>query len=455
MSLRTVARYDDGRLARTDAEVVVVGASMAGLLAGRVLADYAHEVTILDKDPLPDESVARRGVQQAEHVHVMLEAGRATLEDLFPGFSEELLSAGGLVIDGAGDVCQHQEGDFLADGRSRFPLYCASRPLFEQVVRRRVAERPNVTLRPNCTVTGYRYDEESGSVTGATFVDEGRETTALDADLVVDATGRTSRTPNWLVDNGYESPATDEVTVDLAYSTVAVERPPNDRRALLLSPSPPITRGGTAIPVEGDRWIVTLFGLHGDHPPADPEGLEAFAEGLPTPELADLLCDHQWVSDDVHQYPFPTSVRRRYDEVEAFPDGLLVVGDAIASFNPIYGQGMSVAALEAVQLHHALADGGQADLARRFFERADAVVDPAWKIAAGADFDFPQTEGPKPAGTGILNRYVSRLVRTAHDDPKVAERFGRVIRLERPPTALMHPDVLFRVLAPASVRRFF
>ncbi|WP_135851762.1 FAD-dependent oxidoreductase [Halorussus salinus] len=455
MSLSTVARYDDGRLARTDDEVVVVGASMAGLLAGRVLADYAREVTILDKDPLPDESVARRGVRQAEHVHVMLEAGRATLEDLFPGFSEELLSAGGLVVDGARDVRQHQEGDFLADGRSRFPLYCASRPLFERVVRRRVAERPNVTLRPNCTFTGYRHDEEARRVTGATVADEGGETTALDADLVVDATGRTSRTPDWLAANGYESPAAEEVTVDLAYSTVAVERPPDDRRALLVSPSPPVTRGGTAVPVEDDRWIVTLFGLHGDHPPADPGGVETFAEGLPTPELAALLADHEWVSDEVHQYPFPASVRRRYDEVGAFPDGLVVLGDAIASFNPIYGQGMSVAALEAVQLHHALAEGGRADLAPRFFEKADAVVDSAWKIAAGADFDFPQTEGPEPAGAGLLNRYVSRLVRTAHDDPKVAERFGRVIRLERSPTALVAPDVLLRVLAPASVRRFF
>ncbi|OLZ39350.1 oxidoreductase [Natrinema saccharevitans] len=446
-------RYDADRVSRVGGHAVVVGASMAGLLAGRVLADAFRTVTIIDRDPLPDEAVARPSVPQADHVHVMLEPGRVILEDLFPGYGEELLSSGGLGIDNATDLEYYQRGEFLAEGPNRLPMYCASRPLFERIVRRRLAERDDVTLRAECQFTAYDFDGSASRIEGVRIANSDGCNETLAADVVVDATGRTSRTPAWLERHHYAPPVEEEVTVDLAYSTLVLERPSADRHGVMIVPSPPDTRGGTAIPVEDDRWIVTLFGLHGDHPPTDAAGIERFARRLPTPEIHRLLETHEWVSDDVRQYPFPSSRRRRYEDLHRFPDGLLVIGDAIASFNPIYGQGMSVAALEAIQLHHALADGGLADLASRFFDRVGDVVDTVWRMAVGADFEFADTTGPKPLGTDLLNRYLARVIETAQTDAHVSDRFARVLRLEEPPPTLFAPSVLWRVLAPTEVGR--
>lgn len=463
MALSSIPRYDSDRIPERDGRAVVVGASMAGLLAARVLADSFEAVLVLDRDPLPAEPIARRGTPQARHVHVLQEAGRATLEDLFPGYGETLLSAGALIIDTASQFHFYDEGDFLADGPNRMPMYCASRPLFDFVTRQHVAALDGVTIRGDCRSTRYLLDERTSAVDGVAAdgmaVDgvagdgvaadgEDSEPTELDADLVVDATGRTSRTPTWLDNHGYPTPATDEVHIDLAYSTVRVERPPDDRRAFLALPTPPRTRGGVVIPVENDDWLVTIAGVHGDHPPTDVAGFVDFATRLPIPHFQDLLDEHEIVSEDVNHYPFQSTVRRRYGNLDRFPDGLVVVGDAIASFNPVYGQGMSVAALEALELHHALASGGRDNLGRRFFERAAEIVDEAWNLAVSADFQFSQTTGPKPLGTSLMNRYLSRLTRKAHTDGVLAEAFARVIMMERRPSSLFRPRIMWRVLKP-------
>ena len=197
---------------------------------------------------------------------------------------------------------------------------------------------------------------------------------------------------------------------------------------------------------------MTLFGLHGDHPPTDPDGFRAFADSLPTPALSRLLDGHEWRAGEIHHYPFPSSRRRRYEDLHRFPGGLLVTGDAVASFNPIYGQGMSVAALDALQLHHALAADDLDALASQFFDRVGEVVDIVWRMTVGADFEFPATEGPKPRGTDLFNRYVARVIETAHSDPHVSDAFARVLRLERRPTTLLSPGVAWRVLAPEKLR---
>lgn len=447
MTLATVPRYDPDRIASADGEAVVVGAGMAGLLAARVLADGFRTVTVIERDPFPSDPAPRRGVPQGRHVHLLLEAGRATLEDLFPGFGEDLVSAGGLIVDGSRNVLQYQEGDFLADGPERFPIYFATRPLFEDVVRRRVADLDRVTLRPNCQWEEYLATEDATTVQGVAVRTEAG-TEELAADLVVDATGRTSRTPAWLETHGYPEPDVDEVRVDIAYSTARIERPADDRRMIFVSPSPPRARGGATFPVENGSRLVTLFGLHGDHPPMDPEGLEAFAASLPVPHFERLLDSRPWLAEEIEHYPFPSNVRRCYGGLAEFPDGLVVIGDALASFNPIYGQGMSVASLEALVLHYTLASGGRKALADRFFDRTERIVDTAWMLAVGADFAFPKTDGPKPPGTDLVNRYLSRLLRRAHTDGTLRGAFGRVLMMERPPRSLFHPRIAWRVLKP-------
>jgi 2-polyprenyl-6-methoxyphenol hydroxylase-like FAD-dependent oxidoreductase len=427
---------------------VVVGASMAGMVSARVLADAFGQVTLLEHDPLPDEPEIRRGVPQGHHVHAMLEAGRKTLDDLFAGYSDALVAAGAELIDLSTDFDFHDEGDFVAGGSNHLPMYCASRPLFEDVTRRMLAEINNVRLRDACHLLDHLADEQASTITGVQIRNEAGGIEDISADLVVDCTGRTSSTPNWLETHGYRRPPRDEVEIDLAYGTITVDRPADDRRAFHVMPCPPRTRNAVVLPIENDQWIVTLSGIHGDHPPDDIEKLLEFAASLPIDDIEQLIEAHEITSTEIKRYPFPASVRRRYWELRGVPNGLIVLGDAIASFNPIYGQGMSVAALEALQLHHALAESGLDDLARRFFDRAESVVDDAWNVSVGTDFRFAETTGPKPPGTDLLNRYLARLTRKAHEDGTLADAYARVVTMQEPPTSLLRPRIAWRVLKP-------
>lgn len=450
MTLAAVDRYHPNGASDVGRRAVVAGGSMAGLCAARVLADTFDEVVVLERDDLPAEPRPRTGAPQTSHPHALLEAGRSTLEDLFPGFGEDVLSEGGLLVDAGTDLAYYDQGGFIADTEARLPTYTASRPLFEHVVRSHVRDLENVRVLDDTRQTGYQTNETTSAVTGVEFRAAGGAERSLEADLTVDATGRTSRTPQWLKENGFEAPPIDEVQVDVTYSTIQVERPPEDRRVLFVPPTPQRTRGGAVFPIEGDRWQVIVQGVHGDDAPTDPDRFRQFVESLPVASLGRLVRRQPWVTDEIEHYPFPASRRNRYEALDRFPDGLVVTGDAIASFNPIYGQGMSVAALEAVLLKHALTGGGLEEIGRRFFSRATEVVDEVWRMAVGADFAFDQTTGPKPFGTDLTNRYLARLLRRAHTDPTLSEAFLRVLRLERPASTLLAPSIAWRVLQPTA-----
>jgi len=449
MTLATVPEYDDSHIATVGEHAVVVGGSMAGLIAARVLADAFERVSVIERDAFPDAPKPRRGVPQGNHVHAMLEAGQKILEDLFPGYGDDLISAGSVDIDLSTDFNFYDEGDFVASGSHHQSMYCATRPLIEHVTRCRLTAVEGVSLHDECHLTGYLTDSSETAIKGVIIRNKTGNQEEIEADLVVDCTGRTSSAPNWLADHGYQRPPKDEVHIDLAYSTILVERPPQDTRALHVMPCPPRTRSTVTLPIEENRWVVTLSGVHGDHPPADVEGMLEFAESLPVDAVAEIINEHEVVSDGVEQYPFPANLRRRYWELERFPEGLLVLGDAIASFNPIYGQGMSVSALEGLHLHHALAEDGCDDLAVRFFDRVENVVGNAWNVAVGSDFRFDETSGPEPPGTDILNRYLSRMTRKAHHDDTLADAYTRVVTMEKPPTSLFHPRIVWHVLKPS------
>lgn len=452
MTLATVPRYDPDSVQETTGQAVVVGSSMAGMLTARVLADRYTTVTVVDRDTLPDEAIARRGVPQATQPHGLLEGGRATIEDLLPGYCDALVDAGGLKVDIGTDVEFYDDGVELARSEVERTMYCASRPLFELVVRRQLAAIDGIDFRDGCTFLDYHHDDRRGAIEGIRIRDESNETTVLEADLVIDATGRTSRTPDWLAEHGYSKPQLDEVHIDVQYGTVQVQRPTGDCRMVFLPSSHPHSRGGLVVPAEGDRWLVNLHGFHGDHPPSDVDEFRRFADGLATPAIADLLDGASIISESVDKYPIPSSRRYRYEDLDHFPEGLLVVGDAIASFNPIYAQGMTVAAFEALVLHHTLADGHD-DLADRFFEAAAPIVDNAWSLGVGPDFEFPETTGPRPSGSRIAGWYVGRLQRRARRDPVLTEALTQVIHFEQPPSSLFHPRVMWRVLSP--VHRWF
>ena len=451
MTLETIPPYDPHATPSIRDAALVLGGGVAGLITARVLADVYERVTVVERDPITSRPHDRRGLPQSDHVHALLEAGRATLEDLFPGYTNDVRDRGGTLIDAGSDFQYFHEGDFLANGHRPLPMLCASRGCFEAVIRDSVCALPNVTVRDEHTFRSYELGSHD-RVTGVTAIDPHGVSRTFDADLVVDATGRASRTPRWLEENGFAVPHTDEVVIDLTYTTTKIPRSADDTRGFLIAPNPSLLRGGTAVPIEGDRWVVTLFGLHGDAPPTTRDGFTAFADSLPTAVLHDLL-DAVELRGQIHQYPFPSSRRHRYERLETFPDGLLVTGDAVASFNPIYGQGMSVAALEALQLHHTLVKDGAENLAVRFFDRIAEPLDIIWRMTISADFRLDETSGPRPRGTDLMNRYMTRLIRTAHNDPVVTDQFARVLRLERKPTALLRPRLAARVLLPRPLSR--
>ncbi|MBI3959080.1 MAG: FAD-dependent monooxygenase [Chloroflexi bacterium] len=442
MKTQTVARR----------RALVLGASMAGLLTARVLSEHFDQVTILERDTVTAEPQSRKGQPQTRHLHGLLASGLQMLAHYFPDLPDALTENGAIVGDMAEKMHWHSYGGF----RQRFHMglkgATMSRPLLESLVRQRTLARPNITLRDNTAVKGLVTTTDRSKVVGVEVESRGASThnETISADLVVDATGRGSRTPQWLTELGYAAPAESEVKVDVGYATRLYRRDPSDPLGqdwILSTPEAPReSRFGGIFPIESDRWIISIGGWAGDHAPTDEEGFLAFAHSLPNPDIYRIISQAEPLSKII-AYKFPASLRRHYEQLERFPQGLLVLGDAISSFNPTYGQGMSSAILQAAALDKILAQKSVAPelLARTFFKAAAAVVDTPWQLSVGEDFRFPQTTGPKPAGVDLINRYVAAVHRATRFDPEVGRAFLKVMNLLEPPTSLMTPGMMWRV----------
>ncbi len=418
--------------------MVVVGGSLAGLLTARALADHADEVVVLERERLPETVTPRGRVPQGRHLHLLLSAGLDLLREWFPGVEDELVSLGAVRVDGTG-AWVHQGGAYRARGDWGRPAISQTRPLLEHVVRARVAALPGVTVEA-VTRLGRR-------VTGV--LADGRERTA---DLVVDCSGRTSRIAHHLASTAVLDPPVTRIGIDIGYASFMMRRSHEDFEGhfVVCINNPGSFRGGAVLPVEGDRWQVTVAGVHGDVPPTTDEGIAAFAASLPTPAVAQLIDRCERLSD-IATYRFASSQRRHYEKVRDLLPGLVMLGDASSSFDPIYGQGMTSSALQAAALAETVSRVGvaAADLPTRFHRKAARIIDAPWRIAVGGDFGHPATEGPRPLGTAQLNGYVQRVVRASHSSVPVARSFNRVLQLTDPPTALAHPAFVARVLREA------
>jgi len=428
---------------------VVLGASMAGLLAARVLADSYAQVTVIDRDELPETPMHRRGVPQGRHVHALLARGRQALEELFPGLTAELMAHGAPAGDPLANVRWYLSGHRLRQAPTGLVALYLSRPFLEGCVRARVRALPNLRFLDTCDIVGLATTPDRRCVTGARVrrrADGGAEQ-VLDADLVVDATGRGSRTPVWLQALGYPRPEEDEVRIGLGYATRTYRLPPDalgGDLGILHGGTPEHPRGGALFVLEGGRWMLTLGGILGDYPPTDPDGFLAFARSLRFPDIYEAIRDGEPLDDPVG-FRFPASVRRRYERLGRFPDGLLVVGDAVCSFNPIYGQGMSVAALQSLTLRRHLQRGVRPQ-PRRVFRDLARIVDVPWEIAVGGDLVFPGVQGRRTARVWLVNAYLGRLHAAAAHDARLAGAFLRVAGLVAPPESLLRPSIAVRVL---------
>jgi 2-polyprenyl-6-methoxyphenol hydroxylase-like FAD-dependent oxidoreductase len=428
---------------------VVLGASMAGLLAARVLADAYAQVTVIDRDDLPQTPMHRRGVPHGRHIHGLLARGQQALEELFPGFTAELVAQGVPAGDLLANGRLYFSGHRLRQAHTGLMVLSASRPVLEGHVRARVRALPNVRFVDRCDVVGLATTPDGRRVTGARVLRraDGSAEELLAADLVVDATGRGSRTPAWLEALGYPRPPKEQVRIGLGYATRIYRQRPGalgGDLAVLQAATPQHPRTGALQVLEGDRWLLTLAGILGDHPPTDPDGFLAFARSLQFPDLYETVRDAEPLDDPV-SFRFPASVRHRYERLDRFPDGLLVVGDAVCSFNPVYGQGMSVAALEALTLRRHLQRGIQPQ-PRRFLRDLARVVDVPWDMAAGGDLVFPGVPGRRTLKVRLVSAYLTRLHAAAAHDAHLATTFVRVAGLVALPQSLLRPGIVVRVL---------
>lgn len=432
-------------------QAIVLGASIGGLMAARALSNHYGRVTIIEKDKVERQPCTRKGQPQTRHLHGLLPGGLNAMIQFFPDLEEALTANGALLADFAQDMVWFTHGGY----RKRFKIDLTgatmSRPLLEHLIRERVLALPNVELLDNTSVKKLISSEDRQRITGVNIeLNELGKNMDLPADLVVDVTGRGSRTPKWLEEMGYTAPPTSEVNVNVAYATRIYKRDPSDSRSntwMLHTPmAPQEMRFGGMFPIEGDRWILTVGGWHGDHVGCDEAAFNQFVRELPMPEFYELIRECEPLSE-IMPYKYSHSLRRHYEKLKKFPLGFLVMGDAVCSFNPVYGQGMTSASMQAIELDKLLCENlSEGQLAPAFFKRVAKVIDIPWQLAVGEDFRYPATSGPKPAGIGMINKYVSRVHRATLKDPVVCEAFLRVMSLLKAPTSLFHPKILWRVI---------
>jgi len=439
-------------MAKIGDRAVVLGASMAGLLAARALCDFFETVTVVERDVLPDNAASRRGVPQGRHPHGLLTRGAQALEELFPGVLDELLLAGVPYFDGRDLSKLHYNLNghrMISTGSAEdFTAYLISRPFLEYHVRRRVRAIANVTLLDGHDVVALTSTPDRGRITGVRTVNRrSREESMLAADLVVDATGRGARTPAWLESLGYPRPVEEHVVVHLTYASQALRMRPGALHEMVLQIGvvPGRPTGMVLVGCENDTWLFTAMGMAGREPPCERTAMYEFAEHFTPPHVLAALHAAEPLGE-VARHRVPSSQWRRYDKMRRFPDGLLVSGDAICSFNPIYGQGMTVAALEALALRDCLSRG-TSDLSRRFFKAAARPIRQAWQLAAGGDLALPEIGGAQPLATRLLNGYVDRVLTAAEFDAAVFNRFARVTALVDPATRLLRPAMMWRAAA--------
>ncbi|MFI6874764.1 FAD-dependent oxidoreductase [Streptomyces sp. NPDC050400] len=438
-----------------------MGGSLAGLLAAYVLAEHADRVTLVERDRFEDGAGHRSGVPQARHPHVLLEGGQLALESLLPGFLAELRAARAPRVGMPSDMVQWQDGRWFRRLPTMSHIYTGSRAQLEELVRRRVLAHPAIDVVEGTDVVGFLGD--ASRLRGVLLRDRsgasrGKER-VFEADLVVDASGRGTKARQWLEAIGAEAAHEETIDTGLAYSSRVYRGKSGvldgDTRGYYVYPSPAQTHAGGALPLEDGTHLVIVSGLRDDEPPTDDEQFVAYVKKrLPHPLL------HRWMDEaepvsSAFGYRRTANIRRRYDLPGRRPAGFLATGDALCTFNPVYGQGMAVAAMSAVALRDALADPRRTPTTRRVQEALLEASQQAWDISAGADRFMPGAVGTAAAAgpaDRAANWYLQRVMERYLADPLVGSAFRAVLDLCAPVTSLFAPSVvravLFRPLTP-------
>jgi 2-polyprenyl-6-methoxyphenol hydroxylase-like FAD-dependent oxidoreductase len=435
---------------------VVIGAGMSGLAAAQALVSHFEEVTVIERDELSSGAIARTGVPQGKQAHALLGGGIKALEELFPGFARDIVQAGAVVVDPGFDaLLEYPNLDPFPRSKWNWFIYSLTRPLIELSMRRRLEQQSNVTLRG-----GRRAQEIVGTPDGALVTgvrvetpDGNQET--IPADLVIDASRHGALTLSFLRAAGQPVPEVTTIGVDIRYGTGLFALCPgalNEFKAVVTFPeAPENVHYGYLIPVENACYQLLLVGRGEDAPPTDGRAFLDYAQNLSTPTIYDAMKGAKPLSD-IARYGFPESKWRHFGRLDRFPRGLLPTGDAICRLNPVYGQGITVAAQEANTLRrllstHAATGDPLATLAREFLAEAEALIEQPWAISAIPDFIYPQTRGQRPEDLEYRLKSQLALMRIAARDASVYKLLSEVRHLLKPLTVLDETELVRRVEA--------
>ena len=448
---------------------IVVGGSIAGMCAARVLCDHYDEVVLIDRDVFPSEVAMRAGIPQSRHAHALLGRGQDELERLFPGFVTAMTAGGALLFDPGSGLAMRRSLGWQDVGPNGFNTLWASRDLIEHTVRSRLRAHGVVQLRERTSAIGLRCaDNAPRRVTGlrvrrdaaASHEGGGAGEQVLDADLVVDASGRHSHAERWLQELGLPLPDTQRVDAHAGYASRFYQPPPRERRpkdwwwqGLWVEYQPNTPRGAVIFPIEHDRWLVTAVGIAGNYPPTDDAGFVAYLDTLSSRAIARAVALATPLSDIAGNRSM-ANVFRRYDQWDAELRGFVALGDAVCAFNPIYGQGMSTAAACAGLLADVLRARGKAPgFERAFFASSGAFLNDVWNLATGADFQWPTTEGDRPRVSPAIGAYLRLAMEAAHFDAKLRRQVVPVFNLTGSFKLFFEPRFAARALAAVAARR--
>lgn len=421
---------------------IIMGGSIAGLCAAAALAKTFDRVTVLERDPEPGPD-PRRGAPQGHHVHALLSRGQTIMHELFPGAFAALARDGAVRLDIGTGFRWFQFGSWKVNRTIGVDAWMQSRPLLEHHLRQSIKANAKVELR-----FGVAVDEPvhaNGRVAGLRL----RDGTVLEGELVVDATGRGSRSSTWLERWGYGAVQEQRVRVGLAYVSGVFESttPATDAtaaRGVAVYQHAPLDnkRLGYSFPLERGRRVVTLAGYHGDHAPTEIGAFREWAKTLLQPAIADELSGLRLVGG-LHKFTYPEQLRRCYGEMRRLPEGYLIIGDAMCSFDPTFGQGMLITALQAEQLAQQAAPGKSTQWLQR---KLHGLTTLPFTMAANEAYRWAETSGWKPRFSALQRAFVAKVFNAGNHDQEVYQALTHVMHFLTPPTALIRPKMLWRVL---------
>ena len=426
-------------------KAVVVGGSITGLLAARVLSDYFKEVILIERDNYKPIDKVRRGTPQANHIHILLVKGKEILLNFFPELERDLLKKGANKIDFLNDSRYRLPSGWAPKFNSGIITFACTRTLLENTIRNQIQKISKIKIEEGKQVTSF-VAEKPNKISLKTKEDE-----EIHGDLIVDCTGRNTKTPTWLEDIGFSKPKETKIDSFVRYATRRYTPPKKDRKwKMLVILNKPTTnpRIGGIYPIEDGKWLVGLYSIGKNYPPTDEKGFLEFTKHLESPELYDALKDA--VPDsEIYGYQVQGSRKYHYEEMPQWPENLIVLGDAVSIFNPYYGQGITSAALGAKVLDDMLKDNKtKNDFTSKFQKRLAKTVSLPWVLGTSEDLRWPTTMGKRPnTVTRMVQTHAQKVLLLSPKSTLAAKSFQQMMHMIRPPTILFHPMILLQLIA--------